>query len=132
MTESKTPGVNESGTYVYKSTLGAEIIELPKFGGSRGEVESVQMQHFGMHVTKKIEAAFGHVKGLPYKDVSGADPCKALAHYAGAGKGAGVLDEATSSKMSQLSRAMAESSDPQRFYRDSVRTFLLELAVEGR
>lgn len=131
-TNDTTVAVNGSNVFVYPSTAGAEIIELPKFGGSRGEVETVQIQFVGRHVANRVEQAFRNTKGLEYRDVSKSDPVKALSHYAGAAKGAGLLDEASSSKMTQLSRAMADSSDPERFYTDEVRTFLLELGVRGR
>lgn len=123
-------GVNSSNTWVYPSTRGAELVELPKFGGSRGEIESVQVQFVGQHIANRVEQAFGHIRGLEYKDK--ADPAKVLAHYTGAVRGTQILDEASLDKMSHLARGMATASDRERFFKDSVRTFLLDLTVKGR
>jgi len=91
------------------------------------ETESILACNFGLHVTHRVEAEFQKLKGIQYRGFKPSDPVTTLAHYAGAARGLELLEEKTISQLESLSRKMSSSSDPEKFFKETVRPFLINL-----
>jgi hypothetical protein len=121
---------DSQGNWEYPSTVheGMLKVDLPLKNRESGkETESILVKNFGSHVATKTEAQFKRLQGLRYLNEGPHDPQATLGHYAGVARGLGLLDERSISQMENLSRRMAASSEPERFFVEQVRPFLVNL-----
>lgn len=121
---------DSQGNWSYPSAVHAGMVrvEIPlKNPEPFKQTESILACNFGQHVTRKVESEFQKLKGLQYRGFKPSDPATTFAHYTGAAKGLGLLDEKTISQMERLSRRLAEASDPERLFSESIRPFLINL-----
>jgi hypothetical protein len=116
---------------------GYTVVELPKMdnlGGDEGGYNHSDMRgvggtekflarNFGRHVEAQIEHAF------KYQGPTAA--CAYLSHYAEHGKNS-LLDEKSAKEMRDLSRSMARSNQPEKFFQTEVTPFLRALTSQSR
>lgn len=105
-----------------KSNL--ETVDLPRrgAGGSARPADQVQVRDLGPHIAGKVAALLD--RGLPAHEE--------LAWHAGALKGAGLLDSATSKRFDEFARGMATASDQKMYFNREVKPLLYSLKPAKR
>ena len=122
--------IDDRGTWMYPSAahVGMVSVEIPlKNPDSFRKTESILACNFGQHVVAKTESEFKKLHAIQYRGFKPSDPAATFAHYTGAARGLGILEEKTVSQMERLSRQLAVAGDPEKFFAETVRPFLVNL-----
>jgi hypothetical protein len=110
------------------SEQGMILVELPQRKPDPWTSEKIFVRDFGPHVTRRVEAEFANLKTMiNYNNTKPHEPASTFAHYTGVAKGLGLLDARNMTHMERLARRLAESTEPEKFFNESVRPFLLSL-----
>lgn len=116
--------------YFTGAESGHTEIHLPALPGSPNQTERLLSKDFGAVVVSRVQSSMsspGYMTSGPQQS-----PVGVLRHYLGCAKGAGLLDQPSTTQMDNLIRSMAEAKDPEKVFKEDVRPFLLSLQPRRR